>query len=454
MSDRQSLELYSKFDENPQLCLDKLLTEASGNGDIDMVIDLLQKGADGNAAAYVRQHIFSGQYYQTPAIGACLSGNAKLLRILLENGADPNAGDTYSVTPLHYAAQNGHRDCLRLLIDYEADINVATQYYNRPGSITRRFLGGTTALHLAAKNDHPDIIEDLILQGGADYNKMNEVGKTCLNTASSWGKEECVLKLFQCALGRELLSLPALDNGNTPLHDCIGFGMVKAVDELVLRGSDVNATNNDGLSPLHIAVKNCTTTCYEILECIVTKGINVDVNQPAALPPGSHGSGKCGLKALHLVTFCLNENSLADAAFRRCPRQTAAAVLLVRYGADVNIWYNHRTLLQHEVLCAETEEVLEAIIRTSMYFDLSNCQVVAGLLWPGQAPRTSFCLRNVPRKITDQRLQRLSKLNSKPRLLQHCCRFTIRKCIGPKRLNKIYTLGIPDTLKDYLLLKY
>ena len=53
---------------------------------------------------------------------AAFRGHYEVCRILLTNGADPNAMDDFDRTALHRAARKGHKQVLRLLIDRGADV--------------------------------------------------------------------------------------------------------------------------------------------------------------------------------------------------------------------------------------------------------------------------------------------------------------------------------------------
>src|ERR671918_731550 len=72
-------------------------------------------------------------------------------RLLLERGADPHAvSPTFgNVTPLHSAAAASNRDTVRALLDAGADPNA-------------RQVGGFTAIHAAAQNGDPGMLDDLL----------------------------------------------------------------------------------------------------------------------------------------------------------------------------------------------------------------------------------------------------------------------------------------------------
>jgi len=69
--------------------------------------------------------------------------------------------DCECVTALHMAARNGHSDVVRLLVSAKVDIEA--------GMTTRLGVSGVTALHLAVESGHLDII-DVLLDEGSNVN--------------------------------------------------------------------------------------------------------------------------------------------------------------------------------------------------------------------------------------------------------------------------------------------
>ena len=57
----------------------------------------------------------------TPLHSATAGGHTKLVKLLLEHGADPNARQVGGFTPLHAAAENGDVEAIRALLFYGAD---------------------------------------------------------------------------------------------------------------------------------------------------------------------------------------------------------------------------------------------------------------------------------------------------------------------------------------------
>ena len=69
-------------------------------------------------------------------LAACF-GHSKLVGILLEHGADPNARQGGGLTPLHAAAQNGDRESVEALLESGADSALADDEGRTPRDLAR-----------------------------------------------------------------------------------------------------------------------------------------------------------------------------------------------------------------------------------------------------------------------------------------------------------------------------
>lgn len=89
--------------------LDQQLWDATRKGDAAAVRALVAKGANVNA---------KWRYDQTPLFKAAERGDVEIVKILLENKADPNVRDTfYRATPLYWGADKGHTEVVRALVN-------------------------------------------------------------------------------------------------------------------------------------------------------------------------------------------------------------------------------------------------------------------------------------------------------------------------------------------------
>jgi ankyrin repeat protein len=127
--------------------VDVTLTGAAYNGDVAVVRQLLEAGADIEA---VNMHGAS------PLRTAAHNGHGKVVRQLLEAGADIEAVNTHRSNALTLAAQLGHVEVVRLLLEAGAYIEAVTNH-------------GSNALLYAASAGHMEVVQ-LLLEAGADPN--------------------------------------------------------------------------------------------------------------------------------------------------------------------------------------------------------------------------------------------------------------------------------------------
>lgn len=107
----------------------------------DVVNLLLEKGAD--------VEFISGRYARTAMMEAAGAGNCVIIKQLAQKGADINAKDYESNTPLHFACIYGHIEAVRLLIDLGAKPDIQASGLGR------------TPMKIAETNGHTEIVQIL-----------------------------------------------------------------------------------------------------------------------------------------------------------------------------------------------------------------------------------------------------------------------------------------------------
>jgi uncharacterized protein (TIGR03067 family) len=150
-------------------------------------------------------------------------GDLEQVRILLAKGVDMDEPDAMGWTPLQYAAQRGHTDIAKLLIAKGADVKVKTKSCE-------------TVLYYAAANRQEKLVE-LLLTKGADV--------------------------------------------NVALHCAAAHGRVDAAKLLLAQGANINAKDDNGMTPVYAAAMMCHK---EVVELLVAKGANVNVSKEGVEP--------------------------------------------------------------------------------------------------------------------------------------------------------------------------
>jgi len=109
--------------------------------------------------------------------GAVMTENTKLIKYLLDQGADVNAPNDEGITPLHIAL---YPDVVQCLLNGGADIN-------------KQSSDGSTPLHtqVADGEERLDVVE-LLLAKGADKSITNDDGQTPLDIAKAREEEEMI----------------------------------------------------------------------------------------------------------------------------------------------------------------------------------------------------------------------------------------------------------------------
>jgi ankyrin repeat protein len=134
-------------------------------------------------------------------VWAAMSDRVGVLPLLVERGARVNA-DPYRGTPLVRAAATGRVATVRWLLDHGADVNQRSTYGGPHHGVD------VTALHIAAQNDHVDVVR-LLVEGGADLEARDALYK---GTPARWAEHDGAMK----ALGF-LLSLSSRASAREPL---------------------------------------------------------------------------------------------------------------------------------------------------------------------------------------------------------------------------------------------
>ncbi len=181
--------------------------------------------------------------------------------VMLSAGANANARTNLGFTPLHLAALYAPTAVADLLMAHGADIHITAAE-------------GETPLHFAAMAGNTELVRKL-LQQGADVNACESDGMTPLSRAAYYTDSPDMLNLLVDA-GAEPCPLVG-ENGTTPLHYAAMGGHDGNLRTLLKLGLDVNLSTKKGDTPLLRAVTFGHVDCvHTLLAAGATTELNGD----------------------------------------------------------------------------------------------------------------------------------------------------------------------------------
>jgi len=180
--------------------------------------------------------------------------------LIAEHPEHASARGGFLETPIRAAASAGQADILSLLIQHGADVN----YRNTTGGDGT----GETPLFVASRNARLEAGQ-FLLNHGADIEARNGYNNTALIYAILWGNIECA----QMLLERGALIDVRGYNGWTPLHYAAMENKVQFARFLLEHGADVNARDEDGKTPSQMGSHNGHSEIVEFLSAYGAKSV-------------------------------------------------------------------------------------------------------------------------------------------------------------------------------------
>lgn len=129
------------------------------------------------------------------------------------------------VSPLHMAVHNGYSKIVRLLLEHGADCNV-------------RDADGLTPLAQATIKGYEDIV-DVLLSHGAGVHHVDRQGRSALHWAVLHRRDRLLKKLLERCVDDSSLVDGYTNEGRTPLHIAINEGFEAGVELLLKSGASV-----------------------------------------------------------------------------------------------------------------------------------------------------------------------------------------------------------------------
>ncbi|KAJ7381252.1 hypothetical protein OS493_001369 [Desmophyllum pertusum] len=364
-----------------------LLTLAASRGDIQAVTFLLQKGVDVNAKN------LSGDTALCCVLRRCLMRPSamEIVKLLVSFGADINAMNDRSKTPLQIAVEINFDNAAELLLELGCETKVKDINSNSPlhfsaqnknGKLTKMLLQygadatvqeyscGRTALHVAVNYNSVDTAT-VLLDHGVDMDVTDKLGHTPLAVALNCGyfpmvqllaqqgsnvhaKDTCVKTPLSIAVEKfsseeddsTAVVKTLLDHGSSvnvtdqygraPIHYLSSDATRELCDLLLDNGTSINLPDSNGETPLHFAASVGNTACTEWL---LQHGANVgalDRESRTPLHAAASYGGSVELLIQHGANVHLADNKgWLPLHFAAAGRRFDSALVLVQNGADV-----------------------------------------------------------------------------------------------------------------------
>ncbi len=243
---------------------------AASLGNLGQLTALINEGADVNS---------KDERQSTPLHYAAGAGHKNAVELLLAHGADVNAKDAVGYAPLHYASAAGHQHIIELLIAKVANVNAKNLAGDTPlhfmvergckdttellidsgADVNVKNNNGKTPVDIAVGRNLSEVAR-LLISRGADVS---------IHVAARFGALAKVKSLIEKGAGIDEKDV----SGQTPLHCAVGYGHEDVVKLLIANGADVNCEDKDGKTPGHVALGEDKKS---ILELLIAKGANLD----------------------------------------------------------------------------------------------------------------------------------------------------------------------------------
>ncbi|KAF2501943.1 hypothetical protein BU16DRAFT_419460, partial [Lophium mytilinum] len=194
---------------------------------------------------------------------ACACGFPEVVKVLLEEGADPRRisptdPTCIGMSPLHCAACEGHACIVGILIDLGVEVDIRDQEMRTPLLCTMKDPGDMRyagALETAR----------MLIRHRADVNAEDVHGVTVLYTAAERNTRDVIELLI--ANGAKVDCPGASDRNITPLYIAACHGHEKVLESLLKCGAEIDRKNNCGQCALHGASVWLNPEAVEVLLC-------------------------------------------------------------------------------------------------------------------------------------------------------------------------------------------
>ncbi|XP_053718857.1 histone-lysine N-methyltransferase EHMT2 isoform X1 [Synchiropus splendidus] len=203
------------------------LHAAAQRGQLELCYILIQAGAQVDA---------QDKDTRTPLLEAIINNHAEVSRYLVQNGATVYHVEEEGYTGLHHASKQGNLEIVSMLLETgQVDVNAQDS-------------GGWTPIIWAAEHKHVKVIEAL-LNRGANVTINDKELNVCLHWAAYAGNVDIAEMVLNAGCSLDCVNM----HGDTPLHIAAREGFLECVTLFLSRGANIDIVNREGETPLTLA---------------------------------------------------------------------------------------------------------------------------------------------------------------------------------------------------------
>ena len=170
--------------------------------------------------------------------------NVEIMHQILKNGCNPNISAANRTTPLGLICEYSQNlAAISYLIEFGADLNLKCDTF------------GNSPLHLASRNSNIELMTKL-LKHGADSQSVNNAKGNSLHSIIIGIGGKSKLKAIELLIRHQINIDAQTTDGQTALHYALEPDYNISVFQCLLNfGADLKIKNNEGFTPLEVALK-------------------------------------------------------------------------------------------------------------------------------------------------------------------------------------------------------
>ena len=340
------------------------LESAAENGFGSVVSLLIKNGAQVNACGLDGTALQQASY----------RGDVDMVSQLLDHGADPDIVDGSYGGPLQAAVIGGHGKIVQLLVDRGADVNA------QPGAVSHWFGGlvlSSTALAAAVHRADNDMIE-FLLSSGARVDLEHHMHPPALYVAAEAGHVALIPKLLSAGAELEVQY-----GGKPPLYAAVEEGHLAAARQLLESGANANHSASGYDGPKTILDAAIQQGSDETLSLLIDFGADVNaLSESTNYPePPLHRATEMG--RLSMVRILLEHGANCNWQGGDEMRWTAShlaarghpeilRLLCDEYGADLSLRLSNGSLPLHTAAWKGSVECIEILLARNVDINARN----------------------------------------------------------------------------------